>query len=512
MAALLLAGVFAATACASEGGVTTEQVEPLANTSVATTVPPPGTTMAAATTTPGSGSTTPAVPGGADGIGDPLFPALGNPGIDVTHYDIDLSFDRATEQLSGSVTLTITPTQARSTFTLDSMGPEVSAVTVNDAPAVFVPESPELRITPAKPLQPGVIATVRVDYSVQVGSVVGAGGLDEGWFDTAKGSYVVNEPSGARSWLPSNDHPSDKATYTFAITVPTGVTAVANGSLVTHTTADGHERWVWRQDDPMTTYLIGVVTGDYVIVDTTGPHGVPLSSAVLRADRATMQPFIDHTAEQITFFEQWFGPYPFSNYGIAIAEGPIDGAMETQGRSLFGRADFLAGPGDPNSESLLAHELAHQWFGDAVSPAQWSDIWLNESFATYGEWMWTDHTGAATLQEQADTALAQRPSEAGGATGSPAADELFGYRSYEGGAVVLHALRRTIGDDAFFTILRRWVAENKGASRSSADFIALAEQVSGRSLQQFFATWLYAVDVPRQFPAESGTATTAPAA
>ena len=172
-----------------------------------------------------------------------------------------------------------------------------------------------------------------------------------------------------------------------------------------------------------------------------------------------MQPFLDVTAEQIAFFEEWFGPYPLDRYGIAVTDSEGGLAMETQERSLFSRDDLSTGTLDFGPQLLLSHELAHQWYGDAVSPARWTDIWLNESFATYAQWMWLEHAGFSNVDMFAADALRFRPA---GSSAQPTLDDLFGYNSYDGGAVVLHALRRTIGDDAFFELLQRWVADYSG--------------------------------------------------
>jgi aminopeptidase N len=249
----------------------------------------------------------------------------------------------------------------------------------------------------------------------------------------------------------------------------------------------------------MPTYLVLLVTGDYELVEGTGPAGLPLLSVVLRDDRKAVQQYLDGIADEIDFFDDWFGPYPLASYGIAITDSFAGLAMETQGRSLFSREDFVPGIGG-FQQLLLSHELAHQWFGDAVSPASWKDIWLNESFATYGQWMWLDHSGAGTLEDAAATALATKAMGHGRSTGDPAVDDLFGFNSYDGGAVVLHALRRTIGDANFFALLQRWVAENEGTSRTTADFIGLAEDVAKRDLGEFFDTWLYGQDVPTEYP------------
>jgi aminopeptidase N len=467
----------------TEASPTTESTEP------AVTLPQPQTT------TTGAGTA------GRDpyGIGDALFPSLGNPGIDVEHYDLTLQYDPLRKEISATVHLDIAMTADRATFSLDSAGPVVSAVSVDGVPAAFEPASPELLITPATPLSRGQHIGVDVAYTVtNPGPRPSAAGGAAGWFPTPSGSYVLHEPEGAHFWMPSDDHPSDKATFRFEVTVPSGLTAVANGALVDHTSATSTDTWIWQEDRPMATYLIQLLTGNYETVDGVGPNNLPLLSVVLHEDRQKMQVYLDTIDDQIDFFDDFFGPYPLDRYGIAITDSVPGLAMETMERSLFSRSDFSTGRLEHGQELLLSHELAHQWFGDAVSPARWSDVWLNESFATYGEWMWLDHIGLQPLEASAAAALAGRQP---GATADPAADEMFGFNSYDGGAVVLHALRKTIGDDSFFSLLKRWVADNNGQSRTTQDFVSLANQVAGRDLTEFFKTWLYSETVPTTFPA-----------
>ena len=462
----------------------------------ADTTPPtqPAVTTPATVAPPPDGAADP------DGIGDALFPELGNPGIDVQDYDVQLAYDPKADTIVGSVTMQIAITEDRDQFTLDSVGPAIDAVIIDGSGVTFAEEDRELRITPAAPLTSGQQITVEVDYHAapDAGSATSAG-LPVGWFNTLGGSYVLNEPDGARTWLPSNDHPADKATWTFEITVPTGDTAVANGAHVSTTPGPSGDTWVWRQDQPMATYLIQLETGDYQLIDGTGPNGLPLLSVVLREDAAKMQVYVDTISEEIDFFDGFFGPYPLDRYGIAMTDSASGLAMETQGRSLFSRDDFSGSLGYVE-QLLLSHELAHQWFGDAVTLARWQDIWLNESFATYGEWMWLDHVGLQTLDDAAQSALAQKQTIADESTADPTVDGLFGFNSYEGGAVTLQALRLTIGDDAFFTLLQRWVADNNGTSRTTADFIEQASKAAGTDLTAFFETWLFSTTVPSAYP------------
>ncbi len=464
----------------------------------------PGTTTAPtdptdpATTPPFDTSTTmPPLAGNDNGIGDMLFPSLGNPGIDVEHYTVALDYDPEQHQITATAHLDLVMTEDRTTISLDSDGPIVSSVAVDGAPAEFVAAPPELLITPSSQLSSGQHVGIDVMYTLSPEPLPSAAGQMVGWFTTPGGSYVLNEPEGAHTWLPSDDHPSDQATFRFELTVPSGLTAIANGALIDHTSTATADTWVWQEDRPMATYLIQLLTGDYEVVDGVGPNGLPLVSVVLREDRDTMQSYLDTIDDQIDFFDDFFGPYPLDRYGIAIADSTSGLAMETMGRSLFSRDDFSTGRLDYTQELLLSHELAHQWFGDAVSPARWIDVWLNESFATYGEWMWLDHLGLRTIEDSASSGLASREPDA---TATPVVAAMFSFNRYDGGAAILHALRKTIGDDLFFTLMRRWVAENNGSSRTTEDFVALANEVAGQDLTEFFSTWLYADVVPTAFP------------
>ena len=466
-AVLLLAGC-------SDNGVRSVSAEPI-----------PASTVAPTTTIPAEAV--------AEGVGDDLFPDLGNPGIDVQRYDLRLDYDPVAERVEGTVQVALRLTEPRERITLDAVGLEVSQVEVDGRPARFSVDDPELRIELAGRTEAGAEVRVDVTYSASTGGRDSAVGLDVGWFETADGAYVLNEPDGARYWMPCNDHPSDKAVWRFDIGVPDGLTAVANGGLV----SDVGGRWVWAEDDPMATYLVQVLVGDYRVVEGTTPEGLPLSSAVVGEGVGDVQPYLDVTVRQLEFFEQRFGPYPLDRYGLAITDSDPGLAMETQGRSLFSRDDMPGGEPLYLQHLLLAHELAHQWFGNAVSPASWREIWLNESFATYAEWMWLEHVGFGSVAESAAQALVTRPY---GSPASPGADGLFSANSYQGGAVTLHALRLTIGDEAFFELLRQWVVTNLGGTGSTKEFIGLAEQVSGRSLTTFFADWLFADRPPAAFP------------
>jgi aminopeptidase N len=437
-----------------------------------------------------------------EGAGDSLYPELGSADLDVQTYDVRLSYDPSTREIEGSVTITAAINGIVDELVLDADELEVESVRVDGTAAEFEQAEGNLLIDPRAPIGPAPASDavkITVSYRDEA-SAGGGGGLSaEGWFATDDGSFVLNEPDGAHTWLPSNDHPSDKATWRFEVSVPHGTAAIANGHLVDQREGSLQDTWVWEQREPMATYLIQLLTGDYEVLDGGRAGDTPLVNAVLRGDEERMPPYFDLTDDQIAYFEPLFGPYPLDLYGLAFTDSFSGLAMETQGRALFSRDDFTAASPGLVQHLLLAHELAHMWFGDAVTPADWSDLWLNESFATYGQWLWLDHAQLWDLDAQAEENLHRRQ-ERTEPTGEPTRGNLFGYERYDGGAVVLHALRRELGDATFFELLQRWVADNDGTSRTTEDFIALAEEVADRQLDDFFDEWLFADAVPPEYP------------
>jgi aminopeptidase N len=489
---LLVAVALALTACASSPPVVVGET-PSTSARPTTAAPTTAAPTAAPTTTVAS---TPASVR-ADGIGDPLFPELGNPGIDVERYDLDLAYDPATDRLDGTATLRLRATTALPSFHLDLAGLTVSSVRVDGRDATFRQADPELIVTPAAPIASGADASVVVRYG-GVPRPSGASFTEQtGWVNVGDQAYVLAEPDGARRWFPSNDHPSDKARFSFRISVPEGYTAAANGRLLGSDTAAGRTSWRWEARDPMATYLATVVIGRLRITDGGTAEGVAVRDVLPAAvPAATAERLAERHRAQLGFFAERFGPYPFEAYGVVGAASPPNLALETQTLSLFPVGMLAAGP--DAIDDILAHELAHQWFGNAVSPARWSDIWLNEGFATYAEWLWTERATPGALERRAERA---RLESAGmrsryGAVDRPDVEDLFSPNVYDGGAVVLHALRKEVGDDTFFTILRTWVAERSGRSATTDDFIAHASTRAGRDLQAFLLRWLREPTLP----------------
>ena len=441
---------------------------------------------------------------GAEGIGDPYYANLGNGGYDVDHYDLVIAFDDTTGRIDAQATIDATATQDLEAFNLDLGSFDTVAVSVDGAEAEIDHAPPELTIAPAEPLTSGQSFTTVVTYAGVPQPEPGASGFSGGWLTTGAGAvYVASEPDGAHTWFPGNDHPMDKATFTVAVTAPVALEVAGNGVLTSEVdNGDGTKTWVWEMTTPMATYLTAVSIADYEIQRSAGPDGIQIRNFFPAAVAAEAEVDFGRTAEMIEYFTTVFGPYPFDTYGVVVVPTPLGFALENQTMSLFG-TDLVTGTG--LAEPVVAHELAHQWFGNHVSPATWQDIWLNEGFASYAEELWAAHSTGDGPQlgggGGVDAISARLRSEGAGLgpIDDPGSNDLFNQAVYVRGAMVLHALRLEVGDDVFFEILQTWVAEYGGSSASTADFVELSERVSGAELSGFFDDWLGA-PTPPDFP------------
>jgi Peptidase family M1 domain/Peptidase M1 N-terminal domain/Immune inhibitor A peptidase M6 len=664
---------------------------------------------------PGAQASAPAFRPGAAGVGDPYYPLDGNGGYDVQHYDLDVAYDPPTDKLTGTATIQAEATQNLSRFDLDLVGLTVRSITVAGKAARWRRDGQELVVTPARGLRRGARYAVRVRYDGVPATLDDDQVGRSGFIHQDDGEIVAGEPHVASSWFPVNDHPSDKASYTFHVTVPNGLDVIANGELKGKQKRGPVTRWTWGEKAPMASYLATVNSGrfdvtsshqggisyldavhedlfkpfavprtgsryaysqqadvsykrlartiavpaggadlsfqvaygtqpgyDHVFVEahhpgrddwttlpdanghtsadpgdvctsdyyddssfvthyltlppspgepctssgTTGQwwaasgasdgyenwdvdlsayaggpvevsitylsdggiqrQGVFVDDVVVSTGEGSTsfeddgdtydgwtvagppegtsrnendwiigpansggtsgvpaQESLDRLPEVLAFLSTRFGPYPFPTAGgLVHSDESLGFALETQTRPIYSTSSFLSGP----NTAVITHESAHQWFGDSLSVRRWQDLWLNEGFATYAQWLWDEHRGYASVQEEYDY-YAEIPADDefwSHPTADPGVENLLGPAVYDRGALALHTLRLAVGDATFFRILRTWTATHRYGNVSTAQFTALAEKLAGRDLDDLFDAWLFTGGKPAGFePPES---------
>ena len=494
---IILVAALLATACSGTASNESADAGPATSLTAATTAPTTTTagpatsttTTAPATTT---STTTTVPPTEAEGLGDSFYPFLGNGGYDALHYEIELDVDPAVNTISALTSITAQATKDLETFNLDLSGLEVHSVTVDGAHAEFWRSGHELTVQPASPLAAGSQFETEILYSGSPETLddPGVPFSKMGWLQQDGVIYTLGEPSGSMTWFPSNNHPTDKATYEIEITVPEGVTAASNGLLVDETTTDGQTAYTWRMNDPMAAYLAAVYIGDFERIDH-GPlyDGGPIIRDYLPRDApAEMAQALSVTPEVIAFLEERLGPYPFDAYGTIVMPFPLGFALENQTLSIHGPATI--GP------DIIAHEAAHQWLGNSVSPDDWSEIWMNEGFATYLHLMFeAEHFGADFNDTMTEVYAWLSDSGIGPPRGIEIQD-LFGASVYYRGAATLHALRLHIGDDTFYEILRSHYDRSAGGTTNTEEFLGMVDELAGPAAVDLVESWLYDETVP----------------
>jgi aminopeptidase N len=424
---------------------------------------------------------------------DPYYPTLGNRGYDVDHYDVGITYAPPDREIEGDTKIKATATRPLTKLHLDLSGLDVRRIEVDGSHARFSRQGDELIIRPAVPIKDDATFTVRVRYDgVPEPNEIPGLGAANGWLETEDGATTLDEPDGASTWFPANDHPQDKATFTFRITVPDELEAVANGDLTQKFPSSDADMttWVWSNTGLMTTYLTQLAIGDLVLVDAEPVDGVKIRNAYAPGLQDQVESAVQDTPAMLRFLTAQLGPYPFDTYGILVPEGGPSGlAFEAQTFSLFS-SDIMSDGGDGPS-AVMAHELAHQWFGDWVSPATWSETWLNEGFATYYEWLWTAEALGVPLDasvERARRLVSQSAVDV--ATDDPGIEGMFGVAPYERGALTIDALARTVGPEQFSTIIATYLEKYGDSVATTEDLIKVVSDVTGEDMEPFFRAWL----------------------
>lgn len=421
---------------------------------------------------------------------DSVYPEIGEPGVDALRYRLDLTWDPETTRLDGIEQLTFRATKDARRVQLDfSAALDVKEVRLDGAAADWTHRRDKLRIH--RPVEADQRYVVQLQYGGTPGPTPAPSSRSDfasgiGFHVTENGeAWTLQEPYGAFTWYAVNDHPSDKALYDFTLTVPEPWTGVANGTLTETTEADGLRTTRWYLPQPASSYLTTVAFADYSTTELTSVSGVPITLYWLTRDPGTKGE-TGYAADAMDWIEDVLGPYPFDTLGAVVVDA--ESAMETQTMVTLGTTAYTL------SRDVLVHELIHQWYGDSVSPDDWSDVWINEGITMYLQWMWEADHGPLGLDEIVETRGRAQAARLRSTFGPPAAylPQHFGAANiYYIPAVMWHDLRAQIGDETFFEMLRAWPAEKANQTTNRAEYIAWVEESTGEELSDFFDAWLF---------------------
>jgi aminopeptidase N len=418
---------------------------------------------------------------------DPYLPDHVPGGLHVARYDLELDYRVASNRLDGRARVHATATDDLERLSLDLVGLRVSKVLVDGRrPGRFAQRDGRLEVRLARPVAAGAGVVVEVEYGGQPGPRRGPWG-EVGWEELTDGVIVAGQPDGAPSWFPCDDRPGAKAAFHIAVTTDAGYEVVCNGVLVGHRVRSSRVRWEFDQPEPTAPYLATVQIGRYERTPlAAGP--VPQDVVAPPRLRAAHTHDLARQPAMMALFTDRFGPYPYPRYDVVVTDDPLEIPLEAHGLSVFG-ANHV--DGRRGSERLVAHELAHQWFGNSLTASTWRDIWLHEGFACYAEWLWEEESGGRTADAQARTVhtrLRGLPQDL--VIGDPGREDMFDDRLYKRGALTLHALRHAVGDAAFFDVLRTWTARYRHGSVDTPALAATITEVTGYDAAPLLTTWL----------------------
>jgi aminopeptidase N len=424
---------------------------------------------------------------------DPYLPGHGDARFSVEHYDLDLQYKVADNHLDGRALVRLTALEPLPEVVLDLHGLQVTALRVTGAAvARWTHRSSRLRIRLRTPAAAGSELTVAVTYRGRPRPMPGPDG-PTGWEELTDGVLVAAQPHGAPTWFPCNDRMADKATYAVTVRTDPGYRVVSNGVLVVQRRVGRRVEWVHEQAEPMATYLATLQIGRYVI-DQQPTGGTPSALATTPARMPSARVAFADQPQMLDTFAGLFGPYPFDAYTVVVTDDVLEIPLESQTLSTFGSNHLSR---DWEAQRLIAHELAHQWFGNTVTAASLSDIWLHEGFACYAEWLWSEASGRTTAHEEAQrhhALLTRLPQDL--VLTDPGPQHTFDDRVYKRGALALHALRQAAGDSAFFTLLRAWVDVHRFGVVTTADFVEHVRDEAGPDAALLLGPWLHEAALP----------------
>ncbi|MEZ4403386.1 MAG: M1 family metallopeptidase [Kofleriaceae bacterium] len=421
--------------------------------------------------------------------------------VDIEHYRLAVALEPAARSIAGTATITaraIAPAVAELRF--DAIELEIAAVTVDGHPVAFTVDDRALSVRLARPLVAGAAATVEITYRAQPRRGLYFTAPDEGYPDKPAMAWTQGQDQDSRRWFPCVDSPNEKATSEVIVTVPAGWSALSNGVLIDDQVVGARRTLHWRLDVPHATYLVTLVAGELATIEHRW-RDVPVTYHVAPGREAEAERTLARTPAMLELFSQRFGvDYPYPRYAQVFAADFIFGGMEntsattlTDSILMDARAEL-----DYDIDALVAHELAHQWFGDLVTCRDWGEGWLNEGFATYAEYIWREHyEGRDAADLELDEWAQMYFGEDGGRYRRTIATKLydepidiFDHHLYEKGGRVLHMLRQELGDDGFWRALQHYLGKHRHGSVETRDLARAIEDATGRVLDWFFSQWV----------------------
>lgn len=462
--------------------------------------PPDGYGQPSAPPTPPPTVSTGSNDTGGPGDGDPYYPDYGSSGYNAQKYTINLNWAPSTQTLSGATTITAYSKHELISFYVDLVLP-VTKVWVDGQPAKFSREGIyDVKIVPRKPVAGKTVFRVKVQYGGNPAKyrIPTDSGAITAWWVTGDEVTAASEPEGSAWWYPSDDHPSDPATYDVSVRVPAGYDVISNGVLLSRDTGHeaGFDTWHWATRQTLDTYQSLLSIGHYQIKQGSAlgmPYVYAVSDELSPSDRAKAFANLEQTPKIISTEESVYGPFPYKSMGGLVTGHDLwyDG-LESATRPVYDAKDMIHG----DASSLMSHELAHMWFGDHVTLTDWTDIFDNEAYASFTSWWYAEKTGGPSANSQLQKTYndyLNSPDFWQISMVDPGRDHLFD-AVYLRGPMTLQALRNVMGDKEFFKVSRDWA--QRGGVHSLEQWMAFVQKDSGMDLKAFFQAWLYGPTPP----------------
>jgi len=419
----------------------------------------------------------------------------GSPTYTVEHYDLDLTVKLASNLLDGQAVLRVRALKDTNEAPLNLNGLKVIKASCQGRKVSVSKKHHRLVVALPRPLAAGEHTEISLRYTGSPQAEDGQWG-EVGWEELTDGVLVSGQPVGASTWFPCNDHPSHKSSYRFSVSTDAGYRAVANGKLISHRRAASRDTWVYEQHEPMATYLATLQIGRYSEIPFDKDRHIVAYSVPGRDNQ--VRGAFSKQADMVEVFERHYGPYPFEDYKVVVVDDELEIPLEAQGMSIFGLNHLSL---EWEAQRLIAHEFAHQWFGNALTPRRWKDIWLNEGFACFSEWLYSDAAGVMSLEQRAKDAWELVNSqEEDLVIGDPGPKDMFDDRVYKRGALTLYALKLHLGEENFYSIIRDWVSRYQFQSVSTELFAEhMAEHAPDSRTHELLDRWLFSSALP-DFP------------